>query len=152
MSRIPDLGKGYENLAAVLAEYDKALEEADDILEVKGKTLEQANKENPAWQAYYDQKRIELKTLVDYMEMQVNRVRGRLFKSYTETYQRDITDRAKDKYIDNEEAFLTTNEIYLEVKEMHNRYQAIVDGFTSRGYALNNITKIRVASLEDVML
>lgn len=152
MSRIPDLGEGYKNLASVLADYDAALEEADSILNLDGKNLEQANKENPSWQAYYDQKRIELKTLVDYMEMQVNRVRGRLFKSYTETYPRDISDRVKDKYIDNEEAFLTTNEIYLEVREMYNRYQAIVDGFTSRGYALNNITKIRVSALEDVVL
>lgn len=152
MSRIPDLGEGYKNLASVLHEYEAALEGANKILDLDGKTLENANKENPAWQVYYDQKRIELKTLVDYLDMQVQRVRGRLFKSYTEAHQRELTDRAKDKYIDNEDAYLKVYEIYLEVREMYNRYQAIVDGFTTRGYALNNITKIRVASLEDVVL
>jgi hypothetical protein len=152
LSRIPDLGEGFKNIANVLSDFDIALDDADAILKIEGKSLERANKENPAWQAYYDQKRIELKTLLEYMEMQVQRTRGRLFKSYTETYPRELSDRAKDKYIDNEEAYLTIYEIYLEVKEMYNRYQAVVDAFTSRGYALNNITKIRVASLEDVMM
>jgi len=152
LSRIPDLGEKFKHIPEVLAEYEAAYEDYKKNLDLEGKSLENANKENPAWQAYYDERRIELKTLVDYMEAQVQRVRGRLFKSYTETHQRELTDRAKDKYIDNEDAYLTVYEIYLEVREMYNKYQAVVDAFTSRGYALNNITKIRVAALEDVVL
>lgn len=152
MSRIPDLGEKFKNIPDIIAEYDFALSDYKDHLELKGKTIEQANRENPAWQSYYDERRIELKTLVDYMEAQVNRVKGRLFKSYTETYPRELSDRAKDKYIENEEAYLAVYEIYLEVKEMYNRYQSVVDSFTARAYALNNITKLRVASLEDAVL
>ena len=152
MSRISDLGDNFRNLDSVLSSYDKALDEADEILSLKGKTLEQANKENPAWQVYYDQKRVELKTLVDYLELQVQRVRSRLFKNLTQASQHDLSDRAKDKYIDGEKTYLDAYEIYLEVKDMYDKYQAVVNGFTSRGYALNNITKIRVAALEDVVL
>lgn len=152
MSRILDLGKKFEKLPDVLAEYDAPLDEAQRLLDLEGKTLEAANRENPSWQVYYDNKRIELKTLVDYLEARVAATRGRLFKSYTEAHQRDMSDRAKDKYIDNEEAFLEMNEIYLEVREMYNRYQSVVDGFTARGYALNNITRARVADVHDHMI
>lgn len=152
MSRISDLGKEFKNIPTVLAEYEAALEGVEDILNLKGKTLEQANKENPSWQVYYDQKKIELKTVVDYMELQVQRVRGRLFKSYTETYQRDLSDRAKEKYIDHEEKYLTVYEIYLEVKDLYNRYQSVVEGFTARGYALSSITRARVADVQDHLL
>jgi hypothetical protein len=152
LSRIPELGEKFKNMPTVLAEYETAIEDYEDNLAIKGKTLEVANRENPGWQAYYDERRIELKTLVDYMEAQVQRTRGRLFKTYTEAHSRELTDRAKDKYIDNEDAYLTTYEIYLEVKELYNKYQAVVDAFTSRGYALNNITKIRVAALDDAIL
>ena len=116
------------------------------------KNLEHANREQPAWQSYYDQRRIELYALVKYYEGQINRVRGKLYKSYTETYSRELTDRAKDKYIDNEKSYLDMLEVYLEVKELYDRYDAVVEAFKSRGYALNNITKIRVASLEDVVV
>lgn len=152
MSRIPDLGKKYAKLPQVLAEHEKAIDEAEPLIEIKGKKLEGANVENPAWQHYYDQKRIELYTLVKYFETEVGRVRGKLFKSYKENHSIELSEREIGRYIDNEKAFLDINELYLEVKELYEKYQAIVNAFTARGYALNNITKIRVASLEDVQL
>jgi len=152
LSRIPDIGVKLENLPRVLDEYEKALDGVEDIIQIKGKTLEHANRENPTWQLYYDQKRIELHSIAKFIEGQISRVRGKLFRSYTESHQRELSDRAKDKYIDNEEAYLNIYELYLEVKEIYDKYQAVCDAFQSRGYALNNITKIRVASLEDAMI
>ena len=152
MSRIPDLGKAHEKLPDVLAEYEAAIGDAEALINIKGKKLENANVENPAWQHYYDQKRIELYTLVKYFEAEVARVRGKLFKNYKENHSRELSEREISRYIDNEKAYLDKNELYLEVKELYEKYQAIVTAFTTRGYALNNITKIRVASLEDVEL
>lgn len=152
MSRVPDLGAGYAKLPTILEEYEKALLDAEANIKITGKGLEQCNKENSTWQHYYNEKRVELKTLCEFLELQVNRVRGKLFKSYTEMNNRELSDRAKDKYIDNEKAYLDLYELYLEVKEMKEKYQSVVDAFTTRGYALNNITKIRVASIEDVIL
>ena len=152
MSLIEELGKDFSGLPEILDRYELALNNFEDNLEVKGKTLEKANREQASWQSYYDQRKIELYTLVKYLEANVNRVRGKLYKIYTETYSRDLSDRSKDKYIDNEEKYLTAFQIYLEVKELYDKYDAVVDAFKSRGYALNNITKIRVAALEDVVL
>lgn len=152
MSRILDLGQNYAKLVDVLDEYANALDGIEDLIKIKGKKLESANLENPAWQHYYDEKRIELYTLVKYFEAEVNRVRGKLFRSYKENHTRDLNEREIGRYIDNEEAYLTMNELYLEVKEMHDKYAAAVGAFTTRGYALNNITKIRCSALEDVML
>jgi hypothetical protein len=160
LSRIHELGDPessdhkikFANLPAMLEQYERELAEAEQHLAIKGKKLEHANRENPTWQHYYDARRIELATLVKYMEMQVARVRGKLFKSYSEHNQRDFSDKAKNQMIDNEPAYLNVYELYLEVEEMYKKYQAVVDAFTSRGYALNNITKIRVAALEDAMV
>ena len=152
MSRIPDLGTKFAKLPSVLAEYDSALDDVEELIRIKGKKLEGANMENPTWQSYYDQKRIELKTLTDYMDMEVARVRGKLFRSYKEGHSRELNERETNQYVNNEEAYLNMYQLYLEVKEMLEKYKAVVDAFTTRGYALNNITKIRVASLEDVIL
>lgn len=152
MSRLQDLGKDAEKLSEVLEEYEKALDGVEKIIEIKGKKLEHANRENPAWQLFYDQKKIELYTIVKYLELQVNRVRGKAFIRYTETYNRELSDRAKDKYIDNEAAVLAWNELYLEAKELYDKYASVVDAFKTRGYALNNITKIRVVSMEETIV
>lgn len=160
MSKIADLGdkksddinKRFKNLASVLTPYDDALAELEGDLKIKGKSLEVANRENPSLYSYYDQRRVELKTLVDYMEKEVDRVRSRLFRSFTENFKRDLSDRAKNQYIDSEQAFLDINEVYLEVKEMYEQFSSAVEAFKLRGYALNNITKIRVASMENVIV
>jgi len=152
LSIIAELGDGNENLKTILDRYDAALEDVEENLIIKGKKLEHANREHPGWQSYYDERRIELHTLVKYFEAQVNKVRGKLFKDYTETYSRELTDRGKDKYIDKEESYLNIYEVYLEVKETHDQFVRVVDAFKSRGFALNNITKIRVAAMEDAVI
>ena len=152
MSRVPDLGEKFKNLPKVLAEYDSALDDVEDLIRIKGKKLEGANMENPTWQSYYDQKRIELKTLTDFFDMEVARVRGKMFRKYKENSNYTLNERETNQYINNEKAYLDVYQLYLEVKEMLDKYKAVVDAFTTRGYALNNITKIRVASMEDVIL
>jgi len=149
VSKISLLEKNIKNLPAVLEQYENELEAVKDILTIKGKRLELANSEQCTWLQYYDQKRIELHTLVKYLEAKVSATRGSLFRSYTEKSQRDLSDRAKDKYIDNEKAYLTVYELFLEVKELHDHFNSVVEAFKQRGYSLNNITKIRIASLED---
>lgn len=160
MSRLSDLGdkksielkERFKNLPKILAEYEAELNNAEQDLEIKGKTLERANRENPSLYSYYDQRRMELKTLVDYMDNQVQRSRGRLFKTFTENNNRELSDRAKDKYIDGEQAYLDMYEIYLEVKDLYQQYDSVVEAFKLRGYALKNITEIRIAQLENTVL
>lgn len=160
MSKIQDLGnlkstdlkERFKNLPDILATYDGELKNSEQDLTMKGKSLENANKENPSLYVYYDQRRLELKTLVDFMDNQVQRSRGRLFKTFTENNNRELSDRAKDKYIDGEQAYLDIYEIYLEVKDLYQQYESVVEAFKLRGYALKNITEIRVASLENVLL
>ena len=99
MSKIAELGDKkaqkvkdrFTNLPAIIAEYDKALEPVEDELRIKGKTLLEANRENASLYAFYDERRVELKTLVDYAESQVQRVRGQLFRNFTEQYNRELS-------------------------------------------------------------
>ena len=151
MSIKEDLGEGYVNLGAMLEPYLTQLNTKDEHLEIKGKTIELANREQPQHLAYYDERRIELNTFVKFFESEIARVRSKLLKGM-EKYPRDLSDRMKEKYIDEDEAYLRVLEKYLAVKEVYGLYESAVECFKARGYALNNITKIRVASLEDVIL
>ena len=152
MSLLERLGKDYKNLPDILAEYEKGLEETESRIKIKGKNLEAANSEHAAWQLYYETRRAELSTLEKFFETRTLASRGKLFKKFTETYNRELSDRQKDHYINNEEAYLKQNEVYLEIREIYKKYEAVCDAYRTRGFALNNITKIRVARLEDVII
>ncbi len=150
MSRIADLGANYINLPNMLETYEEKLKDAAEQLKITGKKLEMSNSENSAWLHFYDQRRIELHTLVKYFNAEEDRIKSTLFKSYKENYSRAIGEREINRYIDNEDAYIFVHSLLLEVEEVYEMFQSVVNSFTSRNYALSNITKIRVASLENV--
>lgn len=150
-SRIQDLGRKFQHLPTILEEYELALEGVDKYLTIKGKTLKDANRE-AQHQFYYDEKRVELSTLVDHMEDHVGKVRSDIFRRLTEKSPRELSDRAKEKYIEGEEDFLFAKGLYREVKEVYEKYKAVTEAFKNRGYALNNITRAITANAEEHVL
>lgn len=152
MSLIHDVGKKLEHLPGVIDTYSGYLEDFESNLKIEGKNLERANVEQASWGSYYDQRRIELRTLVKFMESELERIRGKLWTFYTEKYSRDLGTRDKDQYINNDQEYLSYLELFLEVKELHDKFEAVVDAFKSRGFALRNITDLRVHSLADANL
>lgn len=152
MSRIADLGDNYQHLPAMLQEYDQYLDDASNILSLKGKTIGNALQEQGSWPAFYDERRRELNTLVKFFDMKVAACRGELLKAYTENYSRELGERAKDKYIDNEPAYHSIYQLYLEVFELAEKYTAVVDAFKLRGFALRDISLLRVNEIENGLL
>ena len=146
------LAKDLSNFDAVLDVYKKEIEECEDRVAIRGKTLETALKEQPAWSAYYGERAAELSTLVKYMDMQVNKIRGQHTVRYKENYNPALSERMMDKYIDKEEDYLDMYESYLEVKELHEKYLQILEAFNRRGFALRDITQARINEIEGVTL
>lgn len=151
MSTIQLISKNLEKLPDILNEYEKELENVHAILKIKGKTLRKANQEAEN-QFFYDEKRRELYALVKFMDAKVNAVRGRIYRNLIEKSPRELSDRAKDRYIDNEHDYLVMYQIYLEVKEMYEKYESVVDAFRSRGFAINNLTKLVTSNSEEFIV
>lgn len=146
------LHKNVTNVVKIIEIYEKSIEDFEDRLRLKGKNIVVANNEQPSWLVYYDARRSELKSALDYMESHVQKVRGKLWKDYTENYSRDLQAKDKEQYINNEPSFLNAYELYLELKDLYDRYVAIVDAFKARGYALNNITRLVTSETSDYMI
>lgn len=145
MSRIGELGSKFEKLPAVLESYEDDLEKSRGIMAIEGKTFDQAYKEQCAWPIYYGRRRQEVKTLVKYMESQVAKTRGGLYRKFVENHNRDLGERTIEKYINNEQEYLRMNELLLEVEELYEVFGAIMDAFDKRGFALRDATTARAA-------
>lgn len=139
------------NLPGILAKHMDEIDLAPQRLSLKGKLLEEALKDQGAWPIHYAYQKSELDSLVKYIGMEVDRVRSEAFRRY-ESYSRQLSDRTTDKYIDSDPEFLQYQELYLEVKELYEKVSAVVDAFTTRGFALRDITAIRVNQLHTTVL
>lgn len=152
MSRIPDLGVKYANLPNIIAAYQDELLLARDRLQIKGKSYATAQHEQCSWPIFYDQKKVELKTLVKFFEARVAATRGKLVKQYNEQSNRVLGERMMQSYIDNEPDYLMIYELYLEVNELHEQFQAVCDSFTKRGFALRGINDSLVHSFTSTII
>lgn len=149
MSRIQDLGNKLANLPTVIAEYEEAFIDVKTHLKLTGKTLEQAQKEQGSWTIYYSSRRAELKTLLKYLDDLVSATRGNVTKRYVENYSRSVGERVLATFVDADPEYLKMRELYLEVEDLYNRYDAAVDAFERRGYTIRDITNARINNLHN---
>ena len=140
------------NLPQVLEAYEAIANEAEKDIAIKGKTIEKSNVEQPSLFAYYDQKRVELKTIRDYIELLTEKQHGKSWMKLTENHSRELAARDKENYIKFDEKHIVYKELHLSAKHTHDQFESIVDAIRSRGYALNNITRLKCAEIDDVYL
>lgn len=146
---LTDLGESFANVPNIIEAYQDDLASIPANLNLKGKTLKQANLEHPTWYAFYDERRVELSIFSSLLETEVERTRGRLLKKYTENYSRELPERAKERYIDSEQAYIDVFKVYLIFKELQDKYAATVEAFKARGFALKNLVELAVNDLNE---
>lgn len=139
-------------LTAFLPLYEEDLIALADRISIKGKSAGTALKEQTQWPSYYSERKAELNTVVKYIDSQTEACRGRLFQQYTEKYSRELADRVKDKYIDKEVEYLEYHELMLEAKEMYDKFSAIVDAFSLRGFALRDWVQLSIHDMQDTTI
>lgn len=148
MSKVLHLGKDYEELPKILDQFTQDLKPAEEQLEKEGKLLETSLSKNSSYMHYYDERRIQLHSLVKYFRMEVDRVRSDLYRKYNEVYTRELTYNLMTKYIDGEEDYLYVYKLLIEVEELYEEYVAVVEAFKQRNFELGHMTKLRIANLE----
>jgi hypothetical protein len=152
MSIISTLGKQLENLPNLLEQYEFDLSGYAESLDIKGKTLETALKEQATWSAYYGERGVELGIILKYVDAQVAKVRALKTVQYNENYNPSLAAGMIDKYVNREDDYLVILEVSLEVEELLGKYKMVLEAFKNRGYALRNITEARISEMSQVTL
>jgi len=116
---------------------------------LKGKTVRQANIEQPALFGYYDEIRVHLKTLSDYMEIRINESKAKTLKMISEQSSIEYGERLREKLVDEDPTYIEYKLKKLEVDEVLELTKSICTQFESRGYALANISKCLAAQAQD---
>lgn len=94
----------------------------------------------------------EIEAILEYLNIELRRLRSKTFKKYLENYQRALTSRDVEKYVDGEADVVDMDKIINEFALLRNQWLGIVKGLDIKQWQLSNIIKLRTAGLEDASL
>jgi hypothetical protein len=94
----------------------------------------------------------EIEAILEYLNIELRRLRSQLFRKYLETYQRALTSRDVEKYVDGEADVVDMEKIINEFALLRNKWLGITKSLDIKQWQLSNIIKLRVAGMEDATL
>lgn len=94
----------------------------------------------------------EVEAVLNYLNIQLRKIRRRHFQKYLEGYARALSSRDAEKYVDGEDEVIDYETIINEVALLRNRWLGIMKGLDSKSWMLGHITRLRTAGMEDVSL
>lgn len=94
----------------------------------------------------------EIEAILEYLNIELRRLRSSFFKKYLETYQRALTSRDVEKYVDGEADIVDYEKVINEFALLRNRWLGILKALDQKQWQITNIVKLRVAGMEDARL
>lgn len=94
----------------------------------------------------------EIEAILEYLNIELRRLRSQHFRKYLENYQRALTSRDVEKYVDGESDVVDFEKIINEFALLRNKWLGITKALDVKQWQLSNVIKLRTAGMEDATL
>ena len=122
-------------------------------LEVKIKgNIERTSAELPGIVEHRFNQLQEIEAILEYLNIELRRLRSTFFKKYLENYQRALSSRDVEKYVDGEDDVVDYEKIINEFALIRNKWLGVLKALDQKQWQITNIVKLRVAGMEDATL
>lgn len=151
MSWYAKVSKDIAHLPSCLDHFYNELEQAKKEVKIYG-NVEKASASLPGIVEQRFNQLQEVEAVLEYLNIELRRVRSKAFKKYLENYQRALSSRDVEKYVDGEADVVDMEKIINEFAMLRNQWLGIIKGLDIKQWQLSNIIKLRTAGLEDITL
>ena len=146
-----DVAKDINKIPAAIGYFEHELAEAKSEIRIKG-SIEKAAAEMPGLVEQRFNQLQELEAILEYLNIELRRLRSSFFRKYLENYQRALSSRDVEKYVDGEADVVDYEKIINEFALMRNKWLGVTKALDQKQWQLTNIVKLRVAGMEDAYL
>ena len=94
----------------------------------------------------------EIEAVLNYLNIQLRKIRIKHFQKYLETYARALTSRDAEKYVDGEDEVVDFETIINEVALLRNKWLGIMKGLDTKQWQMGHIVRLRTAGMEDIQV
>jgi hypothetical protein len=134
-----------------IAHYEKELEDARRDCRVGG-IVEKNITNLPGITEHRFNQLQEIEAVLNYLNIQLRKIRRKHFQKYLEGYQRALTSRDAEKYVDGEDEVIDFETLINEVALLRNKYLGIMKAMESKNFMLGHIVRLRAAGMEDIQV
>jgi hypothetical protein len=92
----------------------------------------------------------EIEAVLNYLNIQLRKIRRRHFQKYLEGYARALSSRDAEKYVDGEDEVVDFETIINEVALLRNKWLGIMKGLDSKQWMTGHVVRLRTAGMEDI--
>ena len=132
-----------------LDHYELEYEEARKELTLKNKSIEQHAAQLPGLVEQRFSQLQEIESVLEFMNIELRRIRAEEFKKYLEHYNRALSSRDAEKYVDGTRTVVDWTLLTNEIALIRNKFLSITKGYEQKGWMIGHITRLRIAGLED---
>jgi len=151
MSWYSKVSKDITNLPGCLDYFYNELDEAKKEVKVFG-NVEKMSAALPGIVEQRFNQLQEIEAVLEYLNIELRRIKSKAFKKYLENYQRALSSRDCEKYVDGEADVVDMEKIINEFAMLRNQWLGIIKALDIKQWQLSNIIKLRAAGLEDISL
>ena len=142
------VSKDIQKIPEAILYFNTEYEQARKECRIFG-NLEKASASMPGIVEHRFQQLQEIEAILEYLNIEKRKLRSEHFKKYLENYQRALSSRDVEKYVDGEADVVDFEKIVNEFALLRNRWLGITKGLDQKQWQLTNIVKLRVAGMED---
>ena len=92
----------------------------------------------------------EIEAVLNFLNIQLKKIRRKHFQKYLEAYNRVLTSRDAEKYVDGEDEVIDFETIINDVALLRNKWLGVMKGLDSKNFMLGHIVRLRSAGMEDI--
>ena len=146
-SVVSDLGKIVDSIEY----YEKELEEAKYECSIKG-SLEKSSSALPGITEHRFNQLQEIEAILEHLNIELRKERSKVFRKYLENYNRQLSSRDAEKFVDGEDSVVTLTHLTNQFSLLRNQYLGIMKGLDTKQWQIGHITRLRTAGMEDIVI
>jgi hypothetical protein len=145
------VSKDLAELPACLEYYYNELAQAQQECKIYG-NIEKLSAQLPGVVEQRFNQLQEIEAILEYLNIELRRLRSKTFRKYLENYQRALSSRDVEKYVDGEADVVDFEKLINEFALIRNKWLGVIKGLDIKQWQMSNIIKLRTAGMEDITL
>lgn len=137
------------NVNLFVEHFEQELVAARQELTIKGRTLEKHASELPGIVEQRFNQLQEIEAVLEHLNVSLKKSRSLEFKKFLESYNKSLTSRDAEKYVDGVQSIVDMTLLVNEVALLRNKYLGIIKGLETKNFMIGHISKLKVAGLDD---